>query len=111
MIKTIKTIHTIIWIIMVLAIFYIIYCGLTNTFNLLLGISIGLILLEGLVLILNKGICPFTPLAMKYTSDRSDNFDMYIPKFIAKYNKAIFGILFIIGLILIANNLNKYIKI
>ena len=105
MIKFIKIIHTIIWAIMVAAILYILYCGLTNQFNLLLWISIGLIFLEGLALLLNKWRCPLTSIAAQYTPDRTDNFDIYLPIFLAKYTKTVFSALFVIGLFIVIFNM------
>lgn len=101
MIKFIKTIHTIIWAVMVAAILYIVYCGLTNQTNFLLWFSIGLIILEGLTLIFYKWHCPLTLIAKKYTHERDDNFDIYLPLFLARYTKTIFSILFLLGIILV----------
>jgi hypothetical protein len=101
MIGFIKTIHTIIWAIMVTAILYIVYCGLTNQTNFLLWLSIGLIILEGLTLIIYKWHCPLTLIAKKYTNECGDNFDIYLPLFLARHTKTIFSILFLLGLMLI----------
>lgn len=101
MIKFIKITHTLIWAVMVSAILYIVYCGLTDRVNLLLYLSIGLIFAEGLTLLINKWSCPLTSIARKYTADRQDNFDIYLPKYLAKYTKTIFSALFVIGLILL----------
>jgi hypothetical protein len=49
------------------------------------------------VLALNRGRCPLTGLAARYTDDRADNFDIYLPAFIARHNKVIFGTLFVFG--------------
>ena len=42
---------------------------------------------------------------VKYTSDRSENFDIYLPKWIAKNNMWIFGLTFVAGLSLVTYNL------
>ena len=107
MIKTIKTIHTLVWGVMAAAIFYTLYAGITKRFNPLLWYSIGLVMLESAVLIINKWRCPLTPMAMKYTSDRSDNFDIYLPRWIARHNKLIFGLIFMVALLLVIDNLLK----
>lgn len=104
MIKTIKLIHTIIWLVMASASFYILYAGITNTFNLTLYISIILLILETLILMFNKWTCPLTPMARKYTKEKSDNFDIYLPNWLAKYNKFIFGTIFCTGMILVIIN-------
>ena len=101
----IKLAHTVIWFIMALASIYILYAGITKTESVWLWLSIGLLCLESLVLVFNKWTCPFTPMAMKYTSDRADNFDIFIPNIVARYNKVIFGAIFAIGLILVAYNM------
>jgi hypothetical protein len=37
--------------------------------------------------------------AARYTDDRRDNFDIYLPLWIARYNKQIFGPLFVAGIV------------
>lgn len=102
--SVIKIIHTIIWFIMATASFYILYAGIFKIFDIWLYISIGLLVLETIVLIINKWTCPLTPMAMKHTENRADNFDIYLPLFVAKYNKQIFGAIFVIGLLLVLIN-------
>ena len=51
----------------------------------------GLVVLECGVLALNGGRCPLTDLAAKFTSNRADNFDIYLPIWLARFIKAIFG--------------------
>lgn len=36
-----------------------------------------------------------TDWAARFTNDRADNFDIYLPNWLARYNKAIFGTLFV----------------
>ena len=59
------------------------------------------VLVECAVLALHGGRCPLTDLAARYTEDRADNFDIYLPVYIARHNKAIFGTLFVAGLLLV----------
>jgi hypothetical protein len=105
MLKTIKLVHTAIWAIMAVACLYIFYCGLTGRFDIWLWLSIMLITAETVILMLNKWVCPLTPLARKHTEDTRDNFDIYLPVWLARYNKQIFGSLFLIGLALVLLNL------
>jgi hypothetical protein len=42
--------------------------------------------------------CPLTGVAARFTDDRRDNFDIYLPLWLARYNKPIFGWLFAAGL-------------
>lgn len=53
---------------------------------------------EVLVLILNKFRCPLTAVAARYTDDRRDNFDIYLPVWLARHNKIIFGTLYFAGM-------------
>jgi len=72
------------------------WLGRMHQFRWALGLSI-LILGECLVLALNRGRCPLTDVAARYTDDRADNFDIYLPLWLARYNKHIFGLLFVAG--------------
>jgi hypothetical protein len=38
-----------------------------------------------------------TSLAGRYTEERADNFDIYLPLWLARRNKTIFGTLFAVG--------------
>jgi hypothetical protein len=57
----------------------------------------GVIVIECAVLFFNRGKCPLTSIAARYTEDRADNFDIYLPVWLARYNKLVFGAIFICG--------------
>jgi hypothetical protein len=57
----------------------------------------AIVAVEVLVLALNHGRCPLTSLAARYTEDRRDNFDIYLPEWLARNNKRIFGALSVVG--------------
>lgn len=57
----------------------------------------GMVVLEGVILLFNKGRCPLTDIAARHTEDRRPNFDIYLPEWLAKHNKSIFTTLFMIG--------------
>ena len=104
----IKTLHTAVWLVMAAASFYILYAGVAKTSSKLLWVCIALLILETIILLINKWTCPLTPIARRYTKERQDNFDIYLPLWLAKYNKLIFGTIFAIGIVLvIANLLNR----
>ncbi len=52
---------------------------------------IGIVFVEVVVLGLNHWRCPLTSVAAQYTSDRRENFDIYLPLWLARHNKVIFG--------------------
>jgi hypothetical protein len=54
---------------------------------------------EVIVLMVNNMRCPLTAIAARYTSDRRDNFDIYLPEWLARHNKVIFGTLYFAGLV------------
>jgi len=97
----IKILHTIIWVLFVAVIFYIVYSGLTDSVTTYTWIGIGVILGEGLVLLLFKMYCPLTVIARKYSDSQKDNFDIFLPNWLAKYNKLIFTSIYILGVILV----------
>ncbi|MFE3871129.1 hypothetical protein ACFX5F_07820 [Flavobacterium sp. ZS1P70] len=67
-----------------------------------LWIGYGLIIMEGITLLVFKFFCPLTILARKYSNSTKDNFDIYLPNWLAKYTKLIYsGIVAIILLIII----------
>ena len=52
---------------------------------------------ECAVLAGNRGRCPLTDWAARFTGDRAANFDIYLPNWLARHNKAIFGTLFVVN--------------
>ena len=50
------------------------------------------------MLLLNRWSCPLTAVAARYTPDRRANFDIFLPLWLARNNKLIFGTLFVCGL-------------
>ena len=92
----VKLAHTLIWVILAGSIFALPFCGWTHRFAEALAITV-VIGVECLVLALNHGRCPLTDVAAQYTADRAANFDIYLPLPIARHNKTIFGLLFVVG--------------
>ena len=76
------------------------YAVVVNKLDIWLWMGYGLFILEGVVLLLFKFFCPLTVLARKYSDSTKHNFDIYIPNWLAKYNKLIYtsilGVIFII---------------
>ena len=93
----VKTTHTLIWIFFNMVIFYMLYAVITNKLDRWLWIGYGLFILEGLTLLAYKFYCPLTIIARKYSTSTKDNFDIYLPNWLAKYTKLIYtGVLLII---------------
>jgi len=79
---TIKMIHTIILIFFNVVLFYMFYAVIINKIDIYVWIGIGLILLEGIVLLSFKRMCPLTIMARKYSGSTKDNFDIYLLHFL-----------------------------
>jgi len=98
----IKTIHSLIWLFFNVVIFYLLYAVIANKIDIWVWLGLGCFLVEGIVLLLFKNFCPLTVMARKYSGSTKANFDIYLPEWLAKYNKLIYaGILIIIIIILI----------
>ena len=95
-VRIIKFLHTVIWVFFAGCILALPPAALMGRLDWAVGLS-ALVLAECLVLALNRMRCPLTDLAAKYTGERGDNFDIYLPAWLARHNKAIFGTLFVCG--------------
>jgi hypothetical protein len=92
----IKIIHSIIWLFFNIVLFYMAYAVIINKIDRYVWIGIALIIGEGIVLLLFKKMCPLTIVARKYSDSNKDNFDIYLPNWLAKYNKLIYTSFFVI---------------
>ena len=97
----IKSIHTMIWLFFNVVIFYLLYAVIANKIDKWIWICIGLIVIEGIVLIVFKSICPVTLMARKYSNSTKDNFDIYLPNWLARHNKKIYSVIVIIAIIIL----------
>ena len=97
-IKAVKAAHTIVWALLagcVLAIPLASWRGEHGVAAWLAAIILG----EVVVLLLNGWRCPLTSVAARYTPDRRANFDIYLPEWLARHNKSIFGGLYVAGVV------------
>ena len=95
----IKLVHTLVWLFFNVVIFYLFYAVVTGKINKWVWICLSLIALETVILVLFKMMCPLTVMARKYSDSTKDNFDIYLPVWLARYNKLIYTV--IVGIILI----------
>jgi hypothetical protein len=92
----IKLLHTVIWLFFACCVVGIPIAGALNEFRWAAALS-GLVLAECAILAMNGGRCPLTDIAARHTQAREDNFDIYLPLWLARHNKVIFGTLFVLG--------------
>jgi hypothetical protein len=92
----IRLLHTAAWLCFVACIAAVPIAATLMQFRVVAILS-GVIVVECLILAMNRCRCPLTNLAAAYTKERADNFDIYLPLWLARYNKLIFGSLFVVG--------------
>ena len=97
----IKILHTLIWAFFAACILAIPLAAWAMRFDRAI-VLIAIVLVEVLVLALNAWRCPLTSVAARYTDDRRDNFDIYLPAWMARHNKTIFGAIFVGGVLFTA---------
>jgi hypothetical protein len=96
--RTVKLLHTAAWTFFAGCIVLIPVAAWYERYVAVLVMA-GFVFIETLMLALNDWKCPLTRVAARYTQDRNDNFDIYLPLWLARYNKEIFGPLFVLGLV------------
>ena len=97
----IKSIHTLVWVFFNIVIFYLFYAVVMGKIDKWVWICLGLIGFETITLLMFKMICPLTLIARKYSDSAKDNFDIYLPNWLARYNKLIYGSIVAIILIIL----------
>ncbi len=96
--RAVKLVHTLAWALFAGCILAIPGFARAKQFDWAFGL-IGIVFVEVVILMLNGWRCPLTAVAARYTTDRRDNFDIYLPEWLARHNKVIFGSLFVGGLV------------
>jgi hypothetical protein len=97
--RAIKLAHTLIWAFFAGCILAIPVAAVAGQFTLAF-ILCGVVLVEVVILALNRMRCPLTDVAARYTPEREANFDIYLPRWLAAHNKMIFGTLYAAGIAL-----------
>ncbi len=92
----IRLLHTVVWLLFVACIIGIPLFAWLGMFQVSFALIVA-VTVEVIVLAINRMRCPLTDVAARYTDDRADNFDIFLPLAVARYNKHIFGPLFLVG--------------
>ena len=101
----VKLTHTLIWIFFNVIIFYMLYAVIRDEIGVWFWMGLALVLLEGLTLLAFKFFCPLTLIARKYSNSIKDNFDIYLPNWLAKYTKLIYTSIVVIIILIAAYRL------
>lgn len=94
----VKLVHTVVWAVFVACIVAAPVAALAGRLRVALVLN-AIVLGEVVVLAANRWRCPLTDVATRYTENRADNFDIYLPVSVARYNKQVFGSLYAAGLL------------
>jgi hypothetical protein len=94
----VKALHTAIWALLAACVVAIPIAAWLGWFGAALGL-IGVVAVEVAVLALNAWQCPLRGVAGRYTADRRDGFDIFLPPWLARNTMPIFGPLFAGGLL------------
>jgi hypothetical protein len=92
----IKLVHTVIWALLGSCVLAVPVAAAAGWFRGAAVLS-AIVVCECALLAANGGCCPLTNIAARFTEERTSNFDIYLPQRFARYNKPIFGSLFIAG--------------
>jgi hypothetical protein len=93
----VKLLHTVVWAFFASVIVAIPALAAAGRVR-LAWILIAMVFVEVIVLLCNGWRCPLTRVAARYTDDRRDNFDIYLPEWLARNNKLVFGALYLVGI-------------
>ena len=96
--RRIRLLHTAVWALFAAAILALPLFICRRELAWALALSV-LVWGEVLVLALHRMTCPLTTVAMRHTADRSANFDIYLPLWLARHNQHVFGTLYAAGMI------------
>lgn len=97
--RAVKLLHTAVWAVLAACVVAILPAALFGDRRVAAALC-AVVLLEVLVLALNRFRCPLTTVAARYTTERQDNFDIFLPLWLARHNQRVFGALFVVGLLL-----------
>ncbi len=98
LLRIVKFAHTVAWAFFAGSTLAITVCAVLHRYDAAL-LFIGIVFVEGLILVVNGWRCPLTDIAARYTDDRRNNFDIYLPEWLARHNKTIFTILYVLGIL------------
>jgi hypothetical protein len=94
--RTVRLLHTAVWALFVVCILAIPWLASQGRFG-AAAVLATVVLGEVIVLWYHRWSCPLTAVAARYTDDRRANFDIYLPEWLARHNKQIFGPLYAAG--------------
>ena len=96
--RLVRIAHTLVWAFFAGCIIAIPVAAWVRRFDWAVFLA-AVVFVEVFIIVTNRWRCPLTDVAARYTADRRDNFDIYLPAWLARHNKTIFGALYVAGLL------------
>ena len=96
--RLVRAAHTLIWAFFAGCILAIPVAAWAQRFDWAVFLA-AVVFVEVFIITTNHWRCPLTDVAVRYTTDRRDNFDICLPAWLARHNKTIFGGLFVASLL------------
>ncbi|MEO8588369.1 MAG: hypothetical protein ABI432_03295 [Flavobacteriales bacterium] len=92
----IKIVHTAVWVFFNVVMGYLVYAVLQDRIDQWVWLGLAAIAIECAVLLIFGMACPLTVVARRYSASRKPNFDIFLPLWLAKFNKLIYGVLLLV---------------
>ncbi len=96
LLTAIKLLHTAVWAVLAGCILALPVMAFLRRFRWAFFLS-AIVVFECGLLAANRGQCPLTSWATPFTENRAASCDIYLPDWLARNNKAIFGTLFVVN--------------
>ena len=97
----VKSFHTLVWLFFNGVLIYLFIAVIRDRLDIWFWLGVAAILLECVVLVMNNWVCPLTPITRKYSDSTRENFDIYLPNWLAKYNIRIYSLVAIALIVLV----------
>lgn len=94
--KSVKLLHSLVWLCFNVIIFYSLYAVVADKLDVKLWLCLAAVFIESVVLLMFGWKCPLTVVARKYSNSTEPNFDIYLPKSFARYNKEIYSVVMLL---------------
>ena len=109
MLFLIRTFHTTIYIILAVSVVFLLVSALLGYVGPLLLVALLCIGIEVIVFVASGMKCPLTDVAKKYGAEKGYAFDTFLPESLTKYTFRFFGVLLVIGPIVLALRMIRHI--
>jgi hypothetical protein len=98
--QLLRAAHLVLGVLFTLMLGWLLYEGISGRITVASWIAVGLFLVEGVILMVNRWSCPLTYLADKLGSEHGRVTDLFLPKLVADHAFQIFGAAFAVGFVL-----------